>query len=138
MQEFATSLMRPSIHIGTLSHPRNYVDAWQKSISEGWSDLNFDAWLERLLNEVRPGTPQSVASPNSVLLHQNLVEVELAHGGLYDVSSPARGIRRFRCLLDGTFPWIAFLNRQTGQQYPWVTINSLFTIDELKTIKRIL
>ncbi|MDF3886723.1 hypothetical protein [Cupriavidus basilensis] len=126
--------MRPSLNIRDLFPPRNYVEAWQEENSEGQLDISFDTWLERRLSEARP---EPATAPNAVVVRQDFIEFELAHSGRYEVYSAARGVRHFRCLLDGKFPWIAFLNPQIGQQYPWVTLNALFSLDELKTIRRV-
>ncbi|WP_420998060.1 hypothetical protein ACKI2N_029260 [Cupriavidus sp. 30B13] len=110
------------------SNQVRHVDRWLSEVSAGKSTMDYDTWLECHLSEIVP-------FGQAVWYRQGRVTFRLEHGAVYEVSSPAKGVRRFRCLLDGTLPLIAFVG--TRHHSPWLTIPNLFTLAELKSLNRI-
>ncbi|CAG9169839.1 hypothetical protein [Cupriavidus pinatubonensis] len=125
----------PVLEIDDLSagmHGR-YVDVWLAAVACEETALAYDDWLQCVLE----GRTLSSEPSRRVRIRQGAIVFELEHGAEYEVHDPVREARRFQCLLDSDSPLIAFIGQVTGARYPWVTINNLFTISELRSLRRI-
>lgn len=98
---------------------------WLRAQATGETDLDYDRWLEGQL------WPRA---PVECVYRQGPAVFRLQHRSCYQVQDPIRGLRDFRCLLDGQFPFVSFVRAQ-GLSLPWLTIAGLFSVDELVSLQ---
>ncbi|KDP86969.1 hypothetical protein CF70_004240 [Cupriavidus sp. SK-3] len=111
----------------------NRVDQWLGETSSGETDLGYDDWLEEHLTErVTDGLQSPIAH-----FRQGKVEFSLRHGAEYLITHATLGFRIFRCLLDKDLALVAFIDSRSGMRFPWITMNQLFSSDELSTLKEV-
>jgi len=130
-----------AIDIQSLTPPRSRFYQWRNEVANGSTHLGFDEWLVVTLTNERMG-PAPVAgdaTPTEHVVRYRLDddEFELVDGARYVVVHAKIGPRYFRCLLDGDYPLVSFYRPGTFMQLPWVTITDLFTLGELRSLKRL-
>ncbi len=69
-----------------------------------------------------------------MIIRQNNLHFSIRHGRRYVVTDSERGIRVFECRIDGRLPIVAFIDT-TGRRGPWLTLQKLFTIEEIVSMK---
>ncbi|AOZ04208.1 hypothetical protein BKK81_32955 (plasmid) [Cupriavidus sp. USMAHM13] len=108
------------------------VEQWRHAKAEGAVRAGFDSWLEMVVAREGARRPGEL-----VIFRQGGVTFGLEHGAIYEVESTAKGVRRFRCILDGALPLIAFVDIATGVERPWVTLVKLFSAKELRSLSKV-
>lgn len=104
------------------------VDQWFSDIRKE-NMQSFDDWLAVV------ATPAPSAAPG-IRLSQGNVEFELRHGQRYSIEDTVRGVRQFRCIIDGRVPLIAFIDER-GYRGAWITVINLFTIEEMVSMREL-
>ncbi|SDD76558.1 hypothetical protein SAMN05216345_11577 [Cupriavidus sp. YR651] len=110
-------------------------------VGAGKTTLAFEDWfvlrLSRTEDGESSGGAKGIVGGHSIVFHQGPVEFELAHGASYTVTHPQKGIRHFKCMLDGHFPMISFYRPGTSLRFPWITMARVFVADELRSLTRL-
>lgn len=123
-----------SINLDAISPPCSRFDQWLVDVGDGKTTLAFEEWLVQRLAASDETEGMSISS---MLFHQGPVEFDLVHGASYMAEHPQKGVRHFRCILDGHFPMISFYRPGTPFRFPWVTMARVFIADELRSLKRV-
>lgn len=106
-----------------------------KRVDQWFSDVrnenmqSFDDWLAVV------ASPAPSAAPG-MRLSQGNVEFELRHGQRYSIEDTMRGVRQFRCIIDGRVPLVAFIDER-GRRGAWITVINLFTIEEMVSMREL-
>jgi len=72
-----------------------------------------------------------------LLYEQGNRAISLVHRAHYEFEDANRGRRQFICVIDGVMPWIAFENPVSGMRFPWIFIDGVFHLGELRTLRRL-
>lgn len=99
---------------------------WCKEVALGVTKLEYDPWLVARLRPRKHGAVQYVSKG---------IVFALEHCSRYEIDATLyRGRRVFDCMLDGTFPFLAFIDAMSGKRGPWVSGINMFTATELRTL----
>ena len=111
-----------SLNLDALSPPISRADQWLSEVAAGETAFGFEDWLViklTIASSVQPPeSAEGATTTRTVKFHQGPVEFELIHGACYEVAHPQKGVRHFKCLLDGNFPLISFYRPGTSLRFP--------------------
>ncbi|MGO4328041.1 hypothetical protein AB4Z48_16200 [Cupriavidus sp. 2TAF22] len=132
-------IKRQAIDLDTILPPFPRSEQWLMEVADGKTTLAFDDWFVIKLASAEgeeTGTATDVACGRTMTFHQGPVEFELTHGACYTATHPQKGVRHFKCILDGHYPMISFYRPGTALRFPWITMARVFVADELRSLKR--